>query len=233
VARPQAILTPDDLLPDIYSIDAVAEAAENYYEVVGSMMVRPWDYGQPSLHAMLSYGGGHSNLQTVMSTYDQPGSAVIAVFAARMVLEEAARLAWRFSVPAPEFELRAKQYFDEFRARQKKTVNALVAGGVPKADAERVFARPRNVRIVTPDDEIAKGRTPIPTVSSMLRELGAPYPEPGWLEVAYSLLSQITHSTPLGHLHAERVLDGVWHGNELTPRCSASHSTPPASAART
>ncbi|MGW7534078.1 hypothetical protein [Amycolatopsis sp. NPDC054798] len=215
--RPQAILAADDLLPDIYSVDAVASAAENYYDIVRSMMIRPWDHGQPSLHAMLSYGGGHSNLQTVMSTYNQPGSAVISVFAARMLLEEAARLTWRFSVPGKEFENRAKQYFDEFRARQKKTINTLVASGVPKTDAERVFARPRNVKIVTPDNEIAKGRKPIPTIASMLRELGSPYPEPGWLEVAYSLLSQITHSTPLGQLHAERVIDGVWHGNELSP----------------
>ena len=47
--------------------------------------------------------------------------------------------------------------------------------------------------------------------------MGAPYPEPGWLDVAYSLLSQITHSTPLGHLHVERVRNGVWYGNELSP----------------
>lgn len=35
--------------------------------------------------------------------------------------------------------------------------------------------------------------------------------------MAYSLLSQITHSTPIGHLHTVRFRDGIWHGNELTP----------------
>ncbi len=153
-----------------------------------------------------------------MSTYDQPGSEVISVFAARMLLEEAARLIWRFSIPEEAaFAARAKQFFDEYRARQKKTINALVGSGVPRADAQRIFALPRNVRIVTPNDEIAKGRTPLPTISSMLREMGAPYPEPGWLDVAYSLLSQITHSTPIGHLHTVRFRDGISHGNELSP----------------
>lgn len=215
--RPCAVLASDDLLPDINSADAVISAAEAYYELARSMPIRPWDYGQPSLHSMLAFGGGHSNLQTVMSTYDAPGSAVISVFAARMLLEEAARLVWRFSVSEEAFEARAKQFFDEYRARQKKTIDMLAGSGVPRADARRIFARPRSVHIVTPNEEIAKGRRQLPSISSMLREMGAPYPEPGWLDVAYSLLSQITHSTPIGHLHTVRFRDGIWHGNELSP----------------
>ncbi len=218
VLRPGAVLSADDLLPDINSADAVTTAAEAYYELARSMAIRPWDHGQPSLHSMLAYGGGHSNLETVMSTYDQPGAAVISVFAARMLLEEAARLIWRFSIPEEAaFKARAKQFFDEYRARQKKTIDTLAGSGVPRADAQRIFARPRNVRMVTPDDQIAKGRRTLPTIGSMLREMGTPYPEPGWLEVAYSLLSQITHSTSIGHLHTVRFYDGVWHGNELSP----------------
>jgi hypothetical protein len=217
ILRPCAVLAAEDLLPDINSADAVITAAEAYYHLARSKLINPWDHGQPSLHSMLAYGGGHSNLQTVMSTYDQPGSAIISVFAARMLLEEAARLIWRFSIPeGAAFKARAKQFFDEYRARQKKTVNTLVGSGVPRADAERIFAPPPVVRIVTPKDEIAKGRTPLPKISTMLRAMGAPYPEPGWLEVAYSLLSQITHSTPIGHLHTVRVRNGIWHGNELS-----------------
>jgi len=214
--RPQAVLAADELLPDVQSADEVSTAAEEYYKLVWSMPVRAWDYGNPSLHSMLAYGGAHSNLQTVMSTYDQPGSQVISVFAARMLLEEAARLLWRFSEETA-FAARAKQFFDEYRARQKKTINALINSGVPRSDAQRIFAPPRNVLMVTPDDEIAKGRTPLPAISSMLRKMGAPFPEPGWLEVAYSLLSQITHSTPIGYLHTVRFRDGIWHGNELSP----------------
>lgn len=218
VLRPRAILAADDLLPDVNSVEGVTNACEAYYELARSYMVRAWDYGQPSLHSMLAYAGGHSNLQTVMSTYGQPGSEVICVFAARMLLEEAARLIWRFSVSdEAAFKARAKQYFDEYRARQKKTVDTLVSHGVAKANAQAIFARPHTVRIDTPLHEIAKGRKGLPSISSMLRDMGAPFPEPGWLDVAYSLLSQITHSTPMGHLHTERFHDGLMHGGELSP----------------
>jgi hypothetical protein len=220
--RPAAVLASDDLLPDVNSADAVIKAAEAYYNFTRSVAFRAWDYGEPPLHAILTYAGGHSSLQTVMSTYDQPGSAVISVFAARMLLEEAARLQWRFSIPdADAFKARAKQYFDEYRAREKKTIDTLVGSGVAKADAQRIFERPRNVHIVTPNDQIDTGRKPPPKIGSMLRAMGAPFPEPGWIEVAYSLLSQITHSTAMGHLHTVRVHDDVWRGNELSPEMLA------------
>ncbi|MEV4889676.1 hypothetical protein AB0K48_09840 [Nonomuraea sp. NPDC055795] len=220
--RPCAILTERDLLPDIASVEAVAAAAEEFFDLSRSITVAPWAAGRhPSLHSMLTFGGAHSGLQTVISTYDQRGSEVISVFAARMLLEEAARLNWRFSVQGEEFEARAKQYFDEFRARRKKTIDLLTGDGVPSVDARRVFDKPRNVVLVTPDDQIAKGRTPIPSVTEMLTILGEPFPESGWLNVAYSLLSQITHSTPIGLLHTVRHRDGIWHGNELSPEMLA------------
>jgi hypothetical protein len=216
--RPAAVLAGVELLPDVNSAHAVIAAAESYYALTRTMLINPWDYGQPSLHSMLAYGGGHSNLEAAMATYDRPGSAVISVFAARMLLEEAARMIWRYSLPDEDaFKARAKQFFDEYRSREKKTIAALASSGVPLADAQRIFVPPKSVRILTPKDEIAKGRKPVPSVNSLLLEMGAPYPEPGWLQVAYSLLSQITHSTAVGHLHTVRIHDGVWHGNELSP----------------
>jgi hypothetical protein len=50
----------------------------------------------------------------------------------------------------------------------------------------------------------------------MLKEMGAAFDETGWLDGAYSLLSQITHSTPIGHLHVVRIREGNWSGNELS-----------------
>ncbi|GGK99469.1 hypothetical protein [Mangrovihabitans endophyticus] len=216
--RPQALLAADDLLPDVNSAAEVASAAEAYYRVARTMAISPWEHGPPILHSLLTYGGGHSGLQTVISTYDQPGSVVISVFAARMLLEEAARLIWRYSDPTI-VEDRAKQYFDEYRARQRKTINTLVSAGVPKAAAESIFSRPSNV-ILTPEG-IASGRTPLPPISLMLRQMGAPFPEPGWLEVAYSMLSQVTHSTALGHLHTVRFNNGIWQGNALSAEMQA------------
>jgi hypothetical protein len=217
--RPRAILTTDDLMPDVASTRNVVEAAGAYYKVAKSLMVRPWTHGQPTLHAMLAYGGGHSNLEAVISTHHQPGAAVITVFAARMLLEEGARVVWRYSTGGnwDAFTARAKQYFDEYRFRQKKAINALVGSGIPRAHAQQIFARPRNVRTMTPDNEIAKNRQPLPPIASMLREMGAPFRPSTWPEVAYSLLSQLTHSTPIGHLHTVRFRDGGWQGNELSP----------------
>lgn len=220
--RGDAVLASGDLLPDVNSADAVIEAAEKYYMFARSLVVNPWEHGQPSLHTALAYAGGHSNLQTVMSTYDMPGSGVIAVFAARMLLEEAARMLWRHSVTdEAEFRARAKQYGDEYRAMRKKTIDVLAGSGVPRADAERIFELPSNVRVETPHDDIARGRQPLPSVSSMLRAMGESFAEPGWLDVAYSLLSQVTHSTAIGHMHMMRFRDGVWHGAEISPEMLA------------
>ncbi|TQM85484.1 hypothetical protein FHX81_7968 [Saccharothrix saharensis] len=216
--RPGIVLDAEELLPDVNSVDAVIAAAQEYDRLTRSgWSTRPQTFDQPTLHAKLAYNGGHSNLQAVMATYDKPGSAVIAPYAARMLLEEAARMRWRYSAGDPEaFKVRAKQYFDEFRARRRKTIETLAGSGVPRAEAHRIFALPGNIQVITPEDEIAPNRQALPKIDTMLREMGAPYPEPGWLEVAYSLLSQITHSTALGHLHAIRFRHDTLV-NELSP----------------
>jgi hypothetical protein len=61
-----------------------------------------------------------------------------------------------------------------------------------------------------------KGRKPIPSIAAMLEGLSAGCPEPGWTRVAYSLLSQITHATPLGYLHTIRAREHDWQGNTLS-----------------
>lgn len=215
ILHPGAVLEADQLLPDACSPAEVAELAEAFYRVASAVQIDARASGTPALHSILTLGGAASELEAVM-TYDQPGSAVISAFAARNLLEEAARLQWRISVTGEEeFKARATQYFDEYRAAQKKTVDLLASSGVPRANAQKLFAFPSNV--VDPGTPITKGRTPVPSITSLLRDLGAPYPQPGWLVVAYSLLSQVTHSTPLGLLHTVTVdADGAWHGNELS-----------------
>jgi hypothetical protein len=157
-----------------------------------------------------------SNLEAVFATYDQPGAGPIAVAAARALLEEAARTHWRYGVSDPqEFSGRATQFFDEFRARRRKTINLLVAGGVARADAERFFALPSAVDPATITTDPSPGRTQIPSITGMLVDLGSRYPEPGWLAVAYSLLSQATHATPLGLMYFLSVRDdGGLHSGE-------------------
>jgi len=192
-------------------------AMEHFVGLVGATpsVTTPPPDGVP-LHVFLTYGSALSSLQTVFSTYDQPGGGIISVFAARALLEEAARLHWRYSVQGDDAKARAKQYFDEYRYRQRKAVRTLIAHGISKRDALRLFDLPSNVLTPPGVDEIAKNRAPIPTVAHTLRSLGAGSEQPNWLEVTYALLSQITHATPLGYLHCLRYVDGEWIPNDLS-----------------
>ncbi|GAA1264416.1 hypothetical protein Psi02_64210 [Planotetraspora silvatica] len=216
--RPAAVLSPDDLLPDVNSADEVAEAAERYYEAAKSWMANPWREDRTTnLASILTYGGAHSSLQAVMSTYDQPGSAVIAVFAARMLLEEAARFKWMIEGRTEDkIAHRFTQFFEDQRARRKKVLDEFSGDGVARSNAETLLALPSNVTVITPHDSISKNRKQMPPIEKMLAVMGEPYPEPGWLNVAYSLLSQVTHSTPIGHLHMTRYREGTLYANEIS-----------------
>jgi hypothetical protein len=219
--HPLAKVTAEDLLPDINSADAVTAAAEDFFRFTQTFPIDLGGVQEPTLHTVLEWGGAHSSTGAVWSTYDQPGSEVISVFAARMLLEEAARTSWRFSVSGEEFKVRATQYFDEYRARKGKTINLLASSGVPRTEAIAFFALPDFVDARTLSNVVAKGRAPIPSVTSMLGEFGTGFPEPGWLVVAYSLLSQITHSTPLGLLHSVRPIATGFRGGGLSPEMLA------------
>lgn len=217
--RPKALVAADDVLPDIASAHAVIAAAKEYQTAVDSWCPDPWAHGDPKLASILAQAGARSAFDTVMSTYDQHG-AVAAVFGARMLLEEAARFTWLTAGPDDgTFLERSKRYFDEFRARKKKTIALFTGNGVGLQAARQLLELPDNVVEGPPD--IAKGRRQLPPIDQMLLEMGAPYPEPGWLPVAYSLLSQVTHSTPLGLTHMSRFLDGILHAHEPSPEMLA------------
>ncbi len=183
---------------------------ENYVSVVkASPEITNLPPDGVALHTFLTYGAALSNLETVHTTYDQPGGSIMSVFAGRAILEEAARLHWRYSVSGEEeIKARAKQYFDEFRHRQRKAIHTLAGHGIKKSVAMSLFEFPSNVLVPPGVDNIAKNRKPIPTVAAMLRSFGDKHDEPRWLETGYALLSQVTHPTPLGYLHRLRYVDG-------------------------
>lgn len=216
-----ATLTTSSLLPDLSSTAEVWRVAEQFFALLDKLAVDPWADGQP-FHAVVSYGSALSNLQAIFSSSDQLGAQIVLPFVARMLLEEAGRTAWRYSVPTPSvFEAQATQYFDEYRARRKKTIDQLVTSGVPRATAERFFELPSFVDVTRVPKFAAKGRTPLPPVSVMLDKLGDMFSEPGWLQVAYSLLSQMTHTTALGLLHSVRFGRGHLRGGELSSEMTA------------
>lgn len=231
VRRPDSVLDPRSIVdwrevrPFTGDLTATTEAAERFWELSRLTPVRAEHFATETvLHEVLNYGGAYSNLEAAFATYDKAGSGPIAVFAARMLLEEAARLNWRFRVNSDQdFKTRATQYFDEYRQRRRSTVNLLRGNGVSAGDAERLFALPSYV-VTQPPKPPTKGRSPIPSVTSMLRDFGmtTQLREPGWLVAAYSLLSQVTHATTLGSLHTVRFGDeDGWRINQLTPELLA------------
>ncbi|GLX03309.1 hypothetical protein [Microbispora sp. NBRC 16548] len=215
--RPQVILDHSEILPDVNKADRVIAAAEKYYDYVQSFAIDPWQAGEPvKLANILTYAGANSSLTAVMSTYDREGSAVIAVFAARMLLEEAARFHWMIDGKSEdEIKQRFQQFFEDYRARRKKVVGLFTGSGM--ASASKLLELPAHVEIKTPHEQISKGRKPLPSIEEMLLGLGSPFPEPGWLNIAYSLLSQVAHSTPIGNLHMTSYRDGTLRSNDITP----------------
>lgn len=218
--RPEVLVGPGSVLPDIADAGPVIAAAEEYDAFLNSWYTSPWAHGNPKLASVLAYAGAHSTFATVMATYDQQ-AAVTAVFGARMLLEEAARFTWLTQDHEDEdaFVQRSTRYFDEFRARKKKTIELFAGNGVALAAAKKLFQLPDTV--VEGPETISKGRKPLPPIDEMLLLMGVPYPEPGWLPVAYSLLSQVTHSTPIGLVHMARYSEGVLHAHTISPEMLA------------
>jgi hypothetical protein len=224
VVDPEVATAAGATTPFRGNLTTTTAAAERFWRYSRLTPVREEHFANgTTLHEALNYGGAYSNLEAALATYDKDGSGPISVFAARMLLEEAARLNWRFSVTDGEFEARATQYFDEYRYRSRSTINMLRNNGVPKDDAERLFALPSYV-VSPPPKPPTKNRKPLPSITSMLRDFGVVTQpdDPGWLVVAYSLLSQVTHATTLGALHTVRVNnDQTLSANELTPEVMA------------
>ncbi|MER7921505.1 MULTISPECIES: hypothetical protein [unclassified Streptomyces] len=218
--RPEALVAPGDLRPDLDNAGPVVTAAREYEAFVSSWVTSPWAHDDPKLASVLAYTGAHSTFSTVMHTFEEH-AAVTSVFAARMLLEEAARFTWLAQdlQDDDKFTQRSIRYFDEFRARKKKTIALFAVNGVALAAATRLFQMSNSV--IEGPETISKGRQPLPPIDEMLLLLGAPYPEPGWLPVAYSLLSQVTHSTPIGLTHMVRYRHETLSAHDISPEMLA------------
>ena len=218
----RASVDPPPFLPVLPLPTQLIEAAEGFYALSRGIRVNLVDRAEPALHPLLAWGGAHSGLDSVFSTYDQPGGNAIAPFGARALLEEAARTHWRYSAGQTLFEARATQFFDEFRARRIKAINRFQSDGIGRQAAEQFFSLPGFVEPSTITLAPRPGRQPIPSVTSMIRDLGVGFAEPGWLVVAYAILSQATHATPLGLLQGLNVSSrGTLGQGSLTPQMLA------------
>lgn len=67
--RPEVIVPPGSLLPDIADAGPVIAAVREYDAFLNSWYTSPWTHGDPKLAGVLAYSGAHSTFATVMATY--------------------------------------------------------------------------------------------------------------------------------------------------------------------
>lgn len=143
-------------------------------------------------------------------------SGATAATAARMLLEEAGRLSWQGS--ASDDKALWQRYVaiaDAATQGRSLLLNRLIAAGtsdeaittlfvpLPQAGSLAIDTRRTPANMKAP-------KTPRPF--EQLGRLGRDFTEEGWLDLAYSLLSQVVHATPLGdmHLAGRERQDNMW-----------------------
>lgn len=135
---------------------------------------------------------------------DLPGE--LSPIAARMLLEEGARTQWTFSdEDIEEVTARYHALLNEETSAREALRARFTAHAVPASTVGDLLDPLPKERVPDLDTirPIPAGHTikQVPPYEQMLR-LGIGYAEPGWLTLAYRLLSQMTHMTPLGLLHS-------------------------------
>lgn len=144
---------------------------------------------------------------TIRATYADC-SPLMAPTGARMLLEQGSELAWRFSDPSDEELLKRYQAHMDDATDRKKALESSLRTRTSSADAIESLLYPRgrgdfaidNRRM--PDNQSAV----IPKPTDHLSELSMGIPEEFW-DLAYRLLTQAAHATPLGLLHAVARVD--------------------------
>lgn len=143
-------------------------------------------------------------LLTLRSTYGNC-SPFVAPTGARMLLEQGSEISWRFADTSDE-ELRARYvaHMDDATVRKQKLEQRLLLR-TPSAAAVEVLLYPRGRKEFAVDRRRSSAsqkppRPPAPNLHLNALELGVS--EPNWGPLAYKLLTQAVHATPLGLLHS-------------------------------
>jgi hypothetical protein len=128
----------------------------------------------------------------------------LAAVSARMLLEAGARATWTFN-DGQKVEGRYALIRNEGTHKRAALRQKLRSQGVPDHVIDALLS-PLSKQLAPDHDKVRTlpAGTPDkqpPPIEQLLR-LGMGFAEEGWLALAYSLLSQVTHLTPLGVLHA-------------------------------
>lgn len=141
-------------------------------------------------------------LLTIRSTFGDC-SPLLAPTGARMLLEQGSEIAWRFSDPSDvELLMRYEMHMD-YATDKKKALESSLRNRTSSVDAIERLLYPRG----RGDFAIDNRRMPnsqkatIPSPQDHLSEMTLGEAQPYWA-LAYKLLTQAAHATPLGLLHA-------------------------------
>lgn len=128
----------------------------------------------------------------------------IGAFAARQLVEEAARWDWALDVHLSEDEKVRRQngLLLDLKRSRRRILRAATDAGLSTA-AVRAFVEPNGIDVLDIASGSAGGEhVPMSPGTALLSLRTRQGEGPGWLVTAYSALSQITHQTPLGVMHA-------------------------------
>lgn len=143
-------------------------------------------------------------------------SGVVAATAGRMLIEEAARLSWQgYGSDDEELWQRYVAVADAVAQGRSLLRERLIAAGTGSAAITTLFVPLPNAGSLAIDIRRTPANMKAPKAArpfEQLVELGELFTEKGWVDFAYSLLSQVVHGTPLGdmHLAARDLPDGRW-----------------------
>lgn len=146
-------------------------------------------------------------LLTIRSTFADC-SPLMAPTGARMLLEQGSELSWRFSDSDDEVLLRRYQSHMDYATDKKKALeNSLRTRTSSFGAIERLlYPRGRGKFAIDNRRMPDSDRAMIPSPQDHLRALNLGEVEPYW-DLAYKLLTQAAHATPLGLLHSVARLD--------------------------
>jgi hypothetical protein len=128
----------------------------------------------------------------------------VAAFAARQLVEEAARWDWSVDAQLSQDEKvrRANGLLLDMKRSRRRILRSASSAGVTSTSV-RAFIEPNGIDVLDlvsgSDGGEAVPMSPTAALSS-IRTRGRE--TSGWLVTAYSVLSQVTHQTPLGMMHA-------------------------------
>jgi len=147
-------------------------------------------------------------LLTIRSTFEGC-SPLMAPTGARMLLEQGSELSWRFSDPSDSELLKRYQSHMDDATDRKKALESSLRTRTSSVDAIERLLYPRGRGNFAIDNRRMPNSQPatIPSPQKHLSELDMGDAEPYWFELAYKLLTQAAHATPLGLLHAVARLD--------------------------